>query len=195
MFYERPFFSYYKSYAPLEANSWRFVYPFPSLWKCPEDLSNDLGKNSVINFDPSCTRLVHGLPKCHTTKTGKEREPFLGIPNSGSEQLYLDWFVAEIFGRGRVLLRMRSSVCVGLLDLFVILIRSFVVFPPFALFRFKKDLWLSPSRFKDYNYKNEDYSWEVLKLPGSGIVDSKTADARSWRMPSIPLPSPNYSTG
>ncbi|XP_031568828.1 LIM domain-binding protein 2-like isoform X2 [Actinia tenebrosa] len=62
-------------------------------------------------------------------------------------------------------------------------------------FRFKKDLWLSPNRFKDYNYKNEEYSWEVLKLPGSGIVDSKTADARSWRMPSIPLPSPNYSTG
>ncbi|KAK3750983.1 hypothetical protein QZH41_009137 [Actinostola sp. cb2023] len=66
---------------------------------------------------------------------------------------------------------------------------------PLALFRFKKDPWLSPSRFKDYPYKNDEFSWEVLKLPGSSIVEPKTANARSWRMPSIPLPSPSYSTG
>lgn len=168
---------------------------FPSLWKCPEDLLNDLGWNSVLNFDPSCTRLVAGLCEMSYYKNWQRERAFFGDPKFRFGAILTWLFVAEIFGRGRVFLRMRSSVCVGLLDVFVILIRSFVVLPPFALFRFKKDLWLSPSRFKDYNYKNEDYSWEVLKLPGSGIVDSKTADARSWRMPSIPIPSPNYSTG
>ncbi|XP_048584666.1 LIM domain-binding protein 2 isoform X4 [Nematostella vectensis] len=62
-------------------------------------------------------------------------------------------------------------------------------------FRFKRDLWLSPNRYKDYSHKNEDYSWEVFKLPGSNSVDPKTADSRNWRMPSVPLPSPSYSTG
>lgn len=137
------------------------------------------------------------LATCPITETGLERGYFLGIPSSGYKGIimiiiWVGAIVASLVGT----LKLECAVLDKLYawgQLFVILMSLLLSFLPLALFRFKKDPWLTPNRFKDYQYKNEEYSLEVSKLPGAGIVETKTA--RPWRMPSIPLPSPSFSTG